>query len=73
VTQYVSLPSSAGVGGPGSRGWVPSEDVPVGEGVDQAGSGRKFKGMESTLSGQLVPTGPAGRAPLGAQVRRKDG
>ena len=36
----LTMPSSAGVGGPTSRGPVLPVEVPVGEGEEQAGGGR---------------------------------
>ena len=47
--------------------------APVGEGEEQRGGGRKGWRTESVLSGQVVPTAPAGRAPLGARGRGRGG
>ena len=73
LTQSFSLPSSAGVRGPASRGRVPTVGAPAGEGEEHRDGGRKGWRTESVLSGQVVPTGPAERAPLGARGRRRGG
>ena len=72
-TQSFSLPSSAGVRAPASRGRVSTVGALVGEGKEQRGGGRKGWRIESVPSGQVVLTGPAQRAPLGVRGRRKGG
>ena len=48
-------------------------EAPLGEGEEQRIGGRKERRTDSVSSGQVVPTGPAQRAPLRTRARRRDG
>ena len=64
------FPSSAGVRGPASRGWIPSVEAPAEKVEEQRDVGRKGWRTECVPSGQVVLHGPAQRSPLGAWGRK---